>query len=589
MASRVRGPSPEEVRAQLAKILSDSTFVRSERLRRFLLMTVEKTLSGETADISEYTLGREVFDRNRDYDPRIDSIVRVEARRLRNKLDHYYRTAGSTDPIVIDIQQGSYVPRFRYTNAEPAAPAVDPKTVAVLPFMNMSAAQEQEFFCDGITEEIINTLSRVPELHVVARTSVFYFKNTFLDVREIGARVGAGTVIEGSVRRADHNVRIAVKVINASTGLTLWSGNFDRELGDVFLLQTEIATAIADTLRVTLNPARSNAGNLEAYSFFLKGRYYWHQRSQRGAQEALESFAKAIELNPDYAPPYAALADAYGHFTFWGAIPPREGAERAKQAAERALRLDDTMADAYATLGGLASLFDWKWEEGERLLRRAIDLEPSNVHALELFSIHLMYLGRFAEAQAAIERALQLDPLSARGVRFKAFNHYYQGQFEQAIEVLRKETPLDATSHEGDTLLGWSLIRLGRYEEAITVFERLPDGPFLPVKLGALGEAYGAAGRSEDAREAIRKLDQLAESSYAPLRSWAYIYAGMGDWDQALGKLEEAYQNRSPWMATLKVDPRFDPVRQDARFKDLLARLELGDVESKPDIRPAAV
>jgi TolB-like protein len=318
MGPKVYGPSPDEVRAQLAKILADKIFIRSERLRRFLVATVERTLAGETQHISEYTLGREVFDRNKNYDPRIDSIVRVEARRLRAKLTKYYQDSGATDPVVIEFHQGSYVPGFRYA-ATPLLPsaALNPRTVAVLPFLNISDDPGQELFCDGITEEVLNALTAVPELSVVARTSVFYFKGANIDVREIGARLGAGTVIEGSVRKVDHSLRISVKVVNASTGLLLWSGNFDRELADVFTLQSEIAGAIANTLRVTLAPAHPQAANLEAYTFYLKGRYYWNQMSQEAIQAALQQFANAIALYPDYAPPYAALADAYGHLTVW--------------------------------------------------------------------------------------------------------------------------------------------------------------------------------------------------------------------------------------------------------------------------------
>lgn len=575
-ASRAYAPAPDEVRAQLARILADKQFLRSERLRRFLLMTVERTLSGDAERISEYHLGREVFDRNKNYDPRIDSIVRVEARRLRGKLTQYYKGAGAEDPVVIEFQQGSYVPVFRYA-VKPllAARSLSPRTVAVLPFLNISADPGQDFFCDGITEEILNALTTIPELNVVARTSVFFFKGAHVDVREIGARLGAGTVVEGSVRKVDSSLRISVKAVNASTGLLLWSGNFDRELADVLTVQSEIAHAIADALRVTLAPPAPRRVNLEAHTFYLKGRYYWNQMSQEGIRGALEHFTKAIASYPDYAPPYAALADAYGHLTVWGAIPPAEGALRARKAALEALRLDDRMADACATLGGVTSLFEWRWDEGERLLRRAIDLQPSNVHAYELYSLHLMYRARFEEASAAIERALQLDPLSARGVRVKAWCHYYQRQYDQAVAILQGEIPLDAASHEGRCLLGWTLIRQRRCAEAIEQLASLPEGPFLPVKLGALGEAYACAGRPQEAKKALRGLDELAHSDYVSLRSRVYILAGLGDWNSVFPDFERSFRDHSPWLATVNVDPRFDPIRKDPRFIDLLHRLGL--------------
>lgn len=576
MAPKTDGPSPDDVRAELARILADKKFVRSERLRRFLVMTVEQTLAGEIEKISEYILAREVFDRNKNYDPRIDSIVRVEARRLRGKLSQYYQDSGSADPVVIEFRQGSYVPVFRYAGTfQKPTSALNPRTVAVLPFLSIGTDAGQEFFCDGITEDILNALTAIPELSVVARTSVFYFKGANLDVREIGARLGAGTVVEGSVRQADLNLRISVKVINAATGLVLWSGNFDRELTDVFTVQAEIARAIADALRVTLAPAHPQTANLEAYAYYLKGRYYWNQMSQAGIESALQQFAKSISLYPDYAPSHAALADAYGHLTAWGAIPPREGAARAKEAVLEALRLDDGLADAYATLGGITSLFEWRWDEGERLLCRAIQLQPSNVHALELYSLQLLYRSRFVEALGTIGKALQLDPLSPRGIRIKAWYFYYQRQYEQAIAVLRGEIPLDATSNESQCLLGWIYIRQSRYLEALAVFEELPEGPFLSVKLGALGEAYAGAGEKQKAEAILKQLDENSQSGYVSLRSRVYICSGLGDWDRVFPDLERSCDEHSPWLATSKVDPRFDAIHQDGRFIRLMSRMGL--------------
>lgn len=580
-----QGPSPAEVRAQLAAILNSRIFIRSERLRRFLLLTVERVLAGESDQIKEYLIGREVFDRDQRYDPRIDSIVRVEARRMRGKLLQYYREIGQADPVVIEVSHGSYVPTFRYASASSASvaagEALNPKTIAVLPFLNLSPDPEQEFFCDGITVEILDALTSVPELNVVARTSVFHFKGTSLDVRDIGAQLRAGTVIEGSVRKADGSLRISAKVIDASTGLSLWSGVFDRAVDDVFAVQTEIAHAIADSLRVTLAPAPAasqtagTSGNLEAYMFYLKGRHYWNQMSQEGIQNALNQFNQAILLFPGYAPPYAALADAYAHLTVWGAIEPSEGTRRAKQAVLEALRLDENLADACATLGGILSLFEWRWEEGSRHLRRAIELQPSNVHAHEIYALHLMYRGAFPEALVCIERALQLDPLSSRGVRTKAWYHYYQRQYDQAVKILTAALPLDATNHEVQCMLGWTYLRQGRFEEALDLFRDLPEGPFLAVKLGGLGEAYAFFGKIPEAREELQKLDALSATGYVSPRGRCYIDLGLGDWDRLFADLEQACAAHCPWMSTLKVDPRWDPVREDPRFVRLLSRMNL--------------
>ena len=588
-------PSPKEVREQLNAILGSKLFVRSERLRRFLSLIVERTLAGEEGQIKEYLIGREVFDRDHRYDPRIDSIVRVEARRMRGKLAQYYQD--SNDPVVIEVDQGSYVPAFRY--ATPAAiagpaPVLNPQTIAVLPFVNLSPDPDQDFFCDGIAVEIIDALSTVPELNVVARTSVFHFKGTSVDVREIGERLGAGTVIEGSLRKAGGSLRISAKVINASTGLSLWSETFDRGIDDVFAVQSEIAHAIADSLRVTLAPApemsgAGRAGNLDAYMSHLRGRHYWNQLTQEGIYNALKQFNEAISLYPGYAPPYAALADAYAHLTVWGAIDPVEGTARAKQAVLEALRLDERLADAHATLGESCRYSSGDGRRAAGQILRALELQPSNAQAHELHALYLMYRGEFPEARQSIDRALQLDPLSPRGVRIKACYHYYQRQYDEAVKVLRAALPLDATNHEAQCWLGWTYLRQGRFEQAMQQFRELPEGPFLAVKLGALGEAHACAGEITQAEDALAKLDALASRGYVSPRSRCYIYAGLRDWDRLFEDFERSYAVHSPWMTTLKVDPRFDPIREDSRFISLLTRMNLIPPPDPADGSPESV
>jgi TolB-like protein len=575
-------PSADQIRTELEKILASRIFVRSQRLCRFLRFVVEKTLDGETGQLTELVIGREVFDRKKTYDPQIDSIVRVEARRLRNKLVEYYRDLGERDPVQIDLEKGGYAPAFRY--AAPISPprksAPDVRTVAVLPFVNLSPDPDQDFFCDGITEEILNALTTIPELNVVARTSVFHFKNASADVREIGERLGAGTVIEGSVRKSDQRLRISAKAINASTGLSLWSGTYDRDLVDVFAIQDEIARAVADSLRVSLAPVAietEHERDFEGYMLYLRGRHYWNQMSQDGIENALNQFTRAIALFPNYAPPYAALADAYGHLASWGAIPPGEATTRAKQAALDALRLDDRLADAHATMGAILSFFEWNWEEGAKLLTRAIELQPSNVHAHELFALHFIYRAEFERSLLCVDRALQLDPLSPRGLRFKAGYYSYQRRYDEAIDVLRAAIPLgrDATDREALFLLGSLYTLQGRYREAIEILRSLPEGPFLVTKLGALGEANALAGNVAAAREALQTLDHLSTTGYVSPRSAVYIYGGLREWDRAFEELEKACADHSPWLPTLNVDPRFDPVRTDPRFLELLRRMNL--------------
>jgi adenylate cyclase len=547
-------------------------------------LTVERTLAGETAQISEYIVGRDVFDRDQRYDPQIDSIVRVEARRLRNKLREYYNGPGAADPVVIALPKGTYVPVF--SMAAPVAAVrtaghdLDPRTIAVLPFVNLSSEPDQDFFCDGITEEVLNALTAVPELNVVARTSVFYFKGANADVREIGERLGAGTVIEGSVRKAGRQLRICAKAIKASDGLTLWSDTFDRDLADVFAIQDEIARAVAASLRVSLAPSPDGSARVrdfEGYMLYLRGRHYWNQMSLEGIENALDQFTRAVALFPNYTPPYAALADAYGHLASWGAIPPADALEKGKRAAKEAVRLDERSADALATLGSFVSLFEWRWEEGADLMRRALELEPSNVHAHELYGIQWLYRGDFPATLRCLDRALQLDPLSPRGLRFKAWFYFYQRQYDKAVDVLKSALPLgrDATNREVWCSLGWVYTLQGRYNQAIEILRNLPDGPFLVTKLGALGEAYARAGDAAAARDALEQLHSLSETGYVSPRGPIYIHAGLGDWDRAFQELDQACDDHCPWLPSIHVDPRFDSVQSDPRFNRLVDRMHL--------------
>jgi adenylate cyclase len=582
--------SPEQIRIQLERILASTFFVRSERLCRFLRFTVELTLNGETDRIKEYTLGRDVFDRDKNYDPRADSIVRVEARRLRKKLSEYYQEIGCNDPVSIEFPPGSYVPVFqprlpatpRLTTptAFPEHRPLNPLTVAVLPFRNLSPDPDQDFFCDGIAEEILNTLTAVPQLNVVARTSVFRFKGSH-DVREIGRQLHAGTVIEGSVRKAENRLRISAQAIDAAQGVLLWSGTFDRDLTDVFAVQDEIALAIADSLHVTLAahakvlPSRARKPALEAYTLLLKGRHFWNQVSQTGMQAALRKFTRAISLYPDYAPPYAALAEAYLKITFWGVMTPREGISRARQAALEAVRLDPKLADAYALLGIILCCYDWQWEEGSRLLRTARELQPSNINAVGYDALHHLFRGEFEVARAGVEKYTELDPVSPWCFRNQSWSHYFQRQYGPAVDAMRSALALDPHFREGQFMLAYAYLRQGRYAEAIAQLLELPAGPYEATKWGALGEAYACSGNTSGAQDALSKIDALAQTEYVSPINRVCIYAGLRDWERVFEHLEQAYLDHTPWLSALKVDPRYDPIRSDPRTASLLTRINL--------------
>jgi len=549
---------------------------------------VERALANDNEGLKEYALGRDVFDRGETYDPRVNSIVRVEAARLRRKLSEYYHAPGSLDTIVIAFQRGSYVPLFTHAQHIPEKPQtaptptahserLDARTVAVLPFVNLSSDPDQEFFCDGITEEILTTLTAVSELSVVARTSVFRFKGTTHDVREIGRLLGAGTVIEGSVRKDGAQLRIVAQAIDGASGVLLWTGAFDRELREVFAVQSDIARAVAESLLLTIAPGQQSGEHLEAYTVYLKGRHYWNKVSRDGIEAALHEFTRAIEIDPEYAPPYAGLSEAYARLTVWGLVHPAEGIALARRAAHEALRLDGRMAVACAALGLLAFCSDRDWDEAARWLRRAIDLQPSNTMALAYYGLYHLSLGRFDEVRAIIDRYARLDPVSPWNFRNYGWYHYYHRDYDAAIEAFERALNLDPEFLEMRFLLAHAHLRIGRFEYAIELLNQLPTGPLDAMKWSALGEVYAVAGNSAGGQYALNRLAEIAATTYVSPLNRVAVYAGLGDWDRVVAGLEEAYADQSPLLCLAKVDPRYDPIRADPRFQNILERMRLAD------------
>ncbi len=357
--------SAESVRTQLRKILSSSAFARSERLARFLNFTVEQTLSGRGENLKEFVIGVEVFDKDEKYDPRMDPIVRVEARRLREKLRKYYETEGLDDPLYIDFPTGAYVPLVKTHEAVRASsPVATPaeNAIAVLPFVNLSSEQENEYFSDGLTEELINALTKVEGLRVVAWSSAFQLKGKARDIRRIAEQLRVRAVLEGSVRRTADRLRISAQLVDSKDGHYLWSETYERPIKDVFTIQDEISSAIVGALRIKLTgPAGRSlitryTENLQAYHLYLKGRFYWNKRTEEDFYKALGFFEQAIQIDPKYAPAYAGMADAYIMLGEHGSVPALSIMRKARVSASRALEIDPSLAEAHVSLGSVASL-----------------------------------------------------------------------------------------------------------------------------------------------------------------------------------------------------------------------------------------
>lgn len=578
-----------EVRAQLDRILHSRAFRNSERLQRFLKFAVECALEGTVDRLKESLLGRFVFDRGSKYDPRTDSIVRVESQRLRKKLREYYEVEGRADPVSIVFKAGSYVPTFVYLTAvydrrrqtpgeEPEARLLNRQTVAVLPLSNLSADPEQEYFCDGITDDIIYALSRIPGLNVIGHTSVFALKGAAEDIREIGTRLAAGTIVDGSIRKSGNRLKIFAEILDVASGEIRWAETYARTLDGLFTLEEEIAQAVARALQMTLASSASSwvtrgAPNMGAYLLYLQGRYTWNRMSADGYQTAAEIFERAISLFPEYAQPYAGLADAYLYLALWGHERPCEVLPKAQRSALQALNLNSFLPHAHSALAAATALYEWKWEEGEGLARRAIELEPSYSFGQQIYGWCLLARGESDQAVACFERSVALDPLSARAHRTLGWALHIQRQPSNAEKWIEAALVLDREPVETRYLLAQVYLSDRRFEAALEQARQCQTDPPYPLSLGVLGACLACLNHRNEALEILAKLSRLAEAGYVDPNALAQVQIALNDTDSAITSVGRILDERVPFAFFIKLDPEFDPLRPDARFSDLVLRL----------------
>ncbi|HEX3274042.1 MAG TPA: protein kinase [Gemmatimonadales bacterium] len=468
------------------------------------------------------------------------------------------------------------------------APAVDQgepaglRAVAVIPFVNASADPDNEYFSDGITEELITALTQVEGLEVASRTSVFALKGERSDVRALGARLGVSTVLEGSVRRAGNRLRITARLTSVRDGRTLWSERYDRELADVFAIQDEIARTIVDTLRATLLhdlgdpvPVRYTA-NFKAYHLYLKGRHAWNRRTQDSIAEGIRFFEAAIAEDPDYALAYTGLADSYALQLDYRGAPVREGLERARTEAQRALLLDDSLAEAHTSLAWVIFVYDWDWPLAARHFRRALELNPRYPVARQWHAWFQIAMGRTQLALSEARQAIALDPASVSIRRTMGWLLYYARQPELALDQLRRALTMDPGAEETHRLLGLAHLQRGQLDEAAAAFREaiaISGSPALAE--AGLGAVAVAQGRPEEARRLLAELERRRREHYVTPVALAILAAALGDTDAAFGWLERAYQERRGWLAYLNVEPTLDGLRDDPRFRRLLDRMRL--------------
>ena len=466
------------------------------------------------------------------------------------------------------------------TPGSPNTATIENKSIAVLPFVDLSQAKDQEYFCDGISEEILDALAKVEGLRVVARTSSFLFKGKNADVSEIARKLNVRNVLEGSLRREGSRIRISAQLIDTRDGFHLWSETYERELQDVFAMQDEITRAIVNALKIKLAVALPvhKQPNTEAYDLYLKGRYFVNRKTAVDTKRAIDYFQQALAKDPNDALAYAGLSDSYSSLVFpLGVAAPREAMSKAKEAALHALALDNALGEAHASLAYATFFYDWDWPAAEREFKRAIELNPNNADAHHWYSHYLMGQGRIEESLTQSRRALELSPFDILFNIHLSWHYLYARQYDQALDQIEKTVEMDKNFAQTYPWLGLILEQKGRYAEAIAAFQQaiklFPGGS--SVAEAELAHTYAVSGNRGEAQKTIAELQELAKSKYVSSFQIAAIYAGLREKDQAFAWLEKAYEERSDGLVNLRADQRFDSLRNEPRFQALLKKVGL--------------
>jgi TolB-like protein/Tfp pilus assembly protein PilF len=470
----------------------------------------------------------------------------------------------------------------------PTGSAIPEKSIAVLPFDNLSRDPDNAYFAEGVQDEILTRLAKVADLKVISRTSTQRFKSAPSDLREIAKQLGVMHILEGSVQKANDQVRVNVQLINTATDAHLWADTYDRKLTDIFAVESEIAKSIADTLRAKLNSSAEHVlasrptENPEAHELYLKGRYFWNRRTGANLQKAVDYFERAIEKDPKYALAYSGLADCHVLLPVYPELGtyPRDEMPKALAAAHKAVELDDTLAEAHTSLGrALAS--DLQLSAATSEFKRAIELNPSYATARQWFGECLQSQGRVQDALAELKRAQEVDPLSLVNNALVGFALDTVGQSDEAIAQLHRTIEMDPSFANSHAMLGNVLEHKGQFQEASVEYEKANSLNADPINLAQLGRAYFLVGRKAEAQQLWDKLKSLSQRQYVPAYSMALVQSAFGDKDEAIRLLEKSYEDHAPFdssdLGWILIDYRLDPLRSDPRFKKLITRIFSGE------------
>ena len=491
--------------------------------------------------------------------------------------------------VVAAIAAGMFVFQFvrtRSTTMESAvAPAIPNKSIAVLPFDNLSRDPDNAYFCEGVQDEILTRLAKVADLKVISRTSTQRFKSAPNDLRQIAQQLGVANILEGSVQKANDQVRVNVQLINALSDVHLWADTYDRKLTDIFAIESEIAKNVAENLKARLNGraeevlAARPTENPEAHELYLKGRYFWNRRSTASLRKAGDYFQKAIDLDPKYALAYAGLADVHSLVPIYAGTAPQDDVPKALAAARKAVELDDRLAESHTSLGNaLVSSVQLKAAETE--FRRALELNPNYATAHQWLAECLFGQGRFSESLAENERAHELDPLSLIINASYASSLGGAGRYEEAVKQARKTLDLDPELVPGHEILGQIYEDEGKLSEAIMEYSKANELGPTPSNFAMLAYVYAKTGRMAETHKILDKLTDLSARQYVGAYPLAIVHLALGEKDEALRLLEQSFVERDILLqglyGSIKIDKRLDPLRNDPRFQKLVERFEAG-------------
>lgn len=447
------------------------------------------------------------------------------------------------------------------------------QSIAVLPFIHESSDPDAAYINDKIAESLINSLSKLPQLRVVPRSVVAGYQGREIDLRKIGQDLNVRAVVTGSMRRHGDIISIQADLIDIQNLAQLWGQHYDQKLSDVLLVQDDISRDIFENLRLKLNVEEKK--QLEAYRLYLKGRNAWNKRTGDALQQAIEFFNQAIAIDSNYGAAYAGLADCYNMLVVYGRLQPKEGFPKAKEAALRALEIDESSAEAHTSMAFIRFRWDWDRTATDREFQEAIKLKPAYAPAHQWYSSYLVAVERFDEAIAEAKRTEELEPLSFVASSHLGWIYYLSGQNDKAIEQCKKILELDPSSFPARRYLGLAYEAKGMYPEAITEFQTGVKLSGSPLMLALLGHAYAVSGKTAEAKQVLSDLQQVQGQRYVSPYTVAAIHAGLGDNEQAFKWLETAVEERDIWLMNLKVDPVFAKLRSHRQFTDILARIRL--------------